>query len=402
MLVLNVILIVLFTYLLGTTLYFLVLAIASLFPLRFKVRNRDKQHRIAVLIPGYKEDAVIVGVAKDALNQSYSKNDYEVVVIAHSFRQETLNELRKLPIRLIEVSFEKSTKSKALNRAMAELKDDFDIALVLDADNLMDDDCLESINKAFGEDVVALQCHRTAKNLNTSFAVLDGLSEEINNNIFRKGHKVLGLSSGLIGSGMAFRYPYFKRVMSEIDAVGGFDKELELRILEDRHKIQYLNAVHVYDEKVQKSEVFYNQRRRWLSSQGRNLSYLGKGIRLLLQGNIDYFDKVYQWSHPPRMIYLGTLTVLSLLVILFHPGDTMVYAWSLLLTGGLLSFLLAIPRSYLNTNTLRALVSLPKAFFLMFKALFQVKGSNKEFIHTEHSTVDMVNVKKPGKARKAG
>jgi len=34
-------------------------------------------------------------------------------------------------------------------------------------------------------------------------ALLDGISEEINNNIFRKGHQTLGLSSALIGSGMA-------------------------------------------------------------------------------------------------------------------------------------------------------------------------------------------------------
>jgi cellulose synthase/poly-beta-1,6-N-acetylglucosamine synthase-like glycosyltransferase len=43
----------------------------------------------------------------------------------------------KKPIKLIEVSFDKSTKSKALNKAMATLDQDYDIAVVLDADNVM-------------------------------------------------------------------------------------------------------------------------------------------------------------------------------------------------------------------------------------------------------------------------
>jgi hypothetical protein len=52
--------------------------------------------------------------------------------------------------------------------------------------------------------IFAVQGHRTAKNTNNSWAILDAISEEINNNIFRKGHRVLGLSSAIIGSGMAF------------------------------------------------------------------------------------------------------------------------------------------------------------------------------------------------------
>jgi hypothetical protein len=56
------------------------------------------------------------------------------------------------------------------------------------------------------------------KNTNNSWAILDAISEEINNNIFRKGHRVLGLSSAIIGSGMAFRYNYFKTLMSTVTA----------------------------------------------------------------------------------------------------------------------------------------------------------------------------------------
>ena len=62
-------------------------------------------------------------------------------------------------------------------------------------------------------------------------------------------------------------YVFFKHMMSTIEAVGGFDKELELKLLRDREKIEYLHNALVYDEKVQKATVFANQRKRWLSAQ---------------------------------------------------------------------------------------------------------------------------------------
>jgi hypothetical protein len=43
---------------------------------------------------------------------------------------------------------------------------------------------LKKINAAFEYDFIAVQGHRTAKNTNNSWAILDAISEEINNNIF--------------------------------------------------------------------------------------------------------------------------------------------------------------------------------------------------------------------------
>ena len=61
------------------------------------------------------------------------------------------------------------------------------LSMILDADNIMKEGCLESVNAAFQEGANAVQCHRTAKNQQTSVAVLDAISEEINNHLFRKG-----------------------------------------------------------------------------------------------------------------------------------------------------------------------------------------------------------------------
>ncbi len=383
-----------FVYIAMSCMYIFVFALAGHF---YKKREDDKtkvENKIAVLIPAFKEDAVILDVAKSALNQNYNSNRYDVVVIADSLQAETLQRLKTLPIIVVEVTFQNSTKAKALNMGMSSLKNSYDYAVVLDADNIMEVDFLKKMNTAFKNGFQIVQGHRKAKNTNTAFAILDAASEEINNHIFRKGHSVLGFSSGLIGSGMGFEYPLFKSVMKSVHAIGGFDKELEFKFAENRIKIEYLHEAVVLDEKIEKSSDFSNQRRRWLSTQfvflGENFS---KGwSELLLKGNINFFDKVWQMIIPPRVLLLGGTVLLTVLYVLLD-YVFVVYSsisadlWLLNLGIVIAAFLLALPKTFYNTNTLRAVVSLPSAFFTMFLLLFRMKGANKKFIHTTHGVI---------------
>ncbi|MGF2412502.1 glycosyltransferase family 2 protein [Ferruginibacter sp.] len=375
----------------SATLYIFIFSFAGLFYKQSKYVTAKKSRKIAVLIPGYQEDEVIIEVAKSALQQQYPTDLFDVVIIADSFQQETLTALKTLPIKVIEVSFDKSTKSKALNKGMAALSSQYDIAVVLDADNVMALDFLSKINAAFEQGFIAVQGHRAAKNTNNSWAILDAVSEEINNNIFRKGHRVLGLSSAIIGSGMAFKYDYFKQLMSTVTAVGGFDKEIELKMLKAGHKIIYLDDALVYDEKVQKADVFGNQRRRWLSAQ---LHYFRKDFfnalkHLFLKGNIDYFDKAMQFIQPPRILLLGAVMLLgvSFVVVNFLLNNDFIFSagWIIIAVACILSFLFSIPKSFYNANTFKALVSLPKGMLMMLLSLLKIKGANKKFIHTKHT-----------------
>jgi len=376
------------------TLYIFIFSIAGIFYKQKPYSLNGKLKKIAVLIPGYKEDAVIIEVANAALQQSYPSDFFDLVIIADSFQPKTIESLKKLPIKVIEVSFEKSTKSKALNAAMASLTKKYEIAVVLDADNVMEKDFLHKINTTFEQNFIAVRGHRTAKNTNNSWAILDAISEEINNHIFRKGHRVLGLSSAIIGSGMAFRYDYFKSLMSTVTAVGGFDKEIELKMLKDGHKIMYLENAMVYDEKIQKSEVFENQRRRWLSAQFHYFKkdFLNALKDLILKGNVDYFDKAIQFIQPPRILLLGAVLVFSLLFIIvnYFFENSIPYSkiWILICILCVLSFAFAIPRSFYNRKTLNALASLPKGMLVMLLSLFKLKGANKTFIHTEHTSTN--------------
>jgi cellulose synthase/poly-beta-1,6-N-acetylglucosamine synthase-like glycosyltransferase len=374
-------------------LYIFIFAFAGLFYHPVKYPLGPVLRKIAVLIPGYKEDDVIVEVAKDATRQNYPKEYFDIIIIADSFKPQTLEALYALPVRVIEVNFEKSTKSKALNEVFARLPDVYDLAVVLDADNLMATGFLQKINAAFVLDTVAVQGHRSAKNLDSSLAVLDAISEEINNHIFRKGHRALGLSSAIIGSGMAFRYDYFKKLMATVTAIGGFDKEIELKLMSEGHTVAYLDDAIVYDEKVQKADAFSNQRRRWLSAQ---LTYFrrdfGKSLTaLFLHGNIDYFDKTLQFIQPPRILLLGGIllfgTLFSFLDIILAVSPRFIYLWLFLVTICVFTFIISIPVRYYRWQTLRALGSIPRGMILMFGSLLKVRGANKQFLHTRHNNV---------------
>lgn len=384
-----------FGYFTISSLYIFVFALAGHFYKKQRNISKKLQSKIAILIPSYKEDSVIIAVAKSALKQNYQSKNFDVVVIADSLKPITITELKALPIKLVEVSFEKSTKAKALNRAMDELKEVYDYTIVLDADNIMETDFLLKMNDAFLSGYQIVQGHRKAKNLNTSFAILDAASEEINNHIFRKGHRALHLSSGLIGSGMGFDFQLFKSMMKTVNAVGGFDKDLEFKFAENRIAIEYLQDAVVYDEKIQKSSDFSNQRRRWLSTQFIYLNkYFKKGfIELFLNGNINFFDKVFQMVIPPRILLLGiafliTLTYSFLFFVFDIYTKVSVYMWLLNLLITVLAFVLALPKTFYNTHTLKALLSLPSAFVRMACLLFKLKGANNIFIHTSHGSIE--------------
>lgn len=390
---------ILFIYLALSAIYIFIFAFAGkLYSLKKpKLQKQKKQSKFAVLIPGYKEDNVICEVAEQALKQDYPKELFDIVIIADSFLPETLTKLKKMPIILVEVVFEKSTKSKALNKAMDVLGDNYDVALVLDADNIMENDFISKINVAFNNGFKVVQGHRIAKNTNNALAILDAVSEELNNHIFRKGHRALGFSSGLIGSGMAFEYNMFKERMLKINAVGGFDKELELTLLRDKVKIEYISEAYVLDEKVQKIEVFENQRKRWLSAQFVYLKrFFFTGIKhLITKGNIDFFDKVCQMLAPPRVLLIGITAILSLttfLAFILIPTITIftihfIY-WFYIFIIVILAFILGIPLKFYNKKTFKALLTLPKVFFSMFLSLFKLKGANEKFIHTEHGDIE--------------
>jgi cellulose synthase/poly-beta-1,6-N-acetylglucosamine synthase-like glycosyltransferase len=385
MIALEIVHYLLLIYLGASVLFLITFAILGKFPRAIKKPTVIRQNRFVVFIPAYKEDAVIYNVAKEALNQDYPTALYDVIVIADSFQQKTLNALHSLSIKVKEVSFEKSTKAKALNETMAEIPENlYDVALILDADNVLARDFITKINDSINAGYHVVQGHRAAKNTK-GFAMLDAVSEEINNNIYSKGHRAIGLSSRLAGSGMAFSYQLYKNTMSKIDSVAE-DKELELNLLKRGYKFEYRDDAICYDEKVSQAKVFNNQRSRWIAAQYHyfKTDFLIALWHLITKGNIDYFNKAFQMMLPPRLLLPGFLFIAAIVAFFVSP-DLYFYVWLVLFVANILSFAISIPTKFYTVQLFYAFMLLPKAFFGIFIALFKMKGATKTFIHTPHT-----------------
>ncbi len=368
-------------------LYYFVFAIAGHKKIKTCLYKRDVFRKIAVLIPAYKEDKVIIDTVKNLSRMHYPGHLFKIFVIADHLQKETILALNSCNIHLIKLQTVKSTKVKAMQAAMKEVDNSYDIITVFDADNHADKDFLLKVNRSLLKPYGVVQGHRTGKNRTNNISMLDAVSEEINNHIFRKGHRNLGLSSAIIGSGMAFEAGLFRDLVMRSKAIGGFDKEFELKMAKNTIKVNYLPTALIYDEKVSDTKNFYNQRRRWLSAQ---FFYAGKYFlnaakHLLFKGNLDYFNKAFQMILLPRMIALGFTGILTASVF----GFDLPYKWGylILLLTLIFSLLISIPKQLYNMNLLRGLVWLPFGFLVITRSLLKIRGGNKRFIHTTHHNV---------------
>jgi len=343
----------------------------------------EKNHHFLILFPAYKEDKVIVESVRDFYKQNYPSHLYKVVVISDGMKEVTESKLRSLSAGVIKANFENSSKAAALNLAIAERgNNSYDMVVIMDADNITTPDFLSKINDAYDAGILAMQAHRTAKGGNTEVAILDKVSEEINNSIYREGHVRAGLSSALIGSGLAIDYDWFARNIPLVTSAGE-DKELELLLLKDGIFIDYLQYLYVYDEKVTTVPAYYKQRRRWMAAQ---LDLLRKGIRDLPKavatGNIDYCDKLFQWMIPPRIVLTGFILLVSIAWVLVN--WTVSLKWWFIFLMLLSALSLAMPDELYGSPFKKALWKLPVLFILSLVNLFNGRNVNKRFIHTQH------------------
>ena len=352
----------------------------------------DRLRRIAVLIPAYKEDAVIIGSVMANLKLNYPSDLYDLIVIADSFLPETLDKLTDYPVEVIRVEFEQSTVQKSITYALNELPPGkYDIVVISDADNHMEADFLIRINQAFGQGWQAVQGHRKAKNTNKSVAIFDAMNEEVNNNIFRAGQRALGLSAMCTGSGMAFEPALLKHALSKIQTVGGYDKELEMLLTIDHVLVAYLKDAIIYDEKVQNVAVFNIQRTRWIAAQVYFVNaYFWIGIHQLIKGNGQAFNSFVRGLLLPRIILLTVLGLLSLVSLVVGNQAMQLASWGM--TSVLVTCLaISIPNALWRRVSVRDFLVLPSLIFGMFRSLLKVKQARKVFLHTPHTeTSDLI------------
>ena len=327
-----------------TVCYLFIFSVASLFSHFKTVPKARRQNRFVVLIPAYKQDTVILNTVNAILGQSYPQRLFDVTVISDHQEEMTNMRLAQYPITLLTPNFEESTKAKSLQYAILNLPEFkiYDIALVLDADNIVEQDFLAKVNDAFETAATkAIQMHRISRNRDTTAALLGSIFEEINNAIFRRGHINVGLSSALAGSGIAYDFAWFKTNVMKARTAGE-DKELEALLLRQEIFIDYFDNIYVYGEKKRTTAKMNQQRGRWAKEQFynfiRNFRFLPGAI---FHKQYDLADKIIQWMLVPRTTMVAIIMVMSLILPFIYM--TLVIKWWILGALSLFIFALATP-----------------------------------------------------------
>lgn len=342
--ILYIIDLVLFIIVAATILYLGIFTIASFFNKSHEFRRTKKQNRIVVLIPSYMQDHFIEQTVISVLSQAYPQRMFDVVVISDHQEEMTNMRLAQYPITLLTPNFEESTKAKSVQYAILNLPEFkiYDIALILDADNIVEQDFLAKVNDAFETAATkAIQMHRVSRNRDTTIALLGSIFEEINNTIFRRGHINVGLSSALAGSGVAYDFAWFKTNVMKT-RTSGEDKELEALLLRQEIFIDYFDNIYVYGEKKRTTAKMNQQHGRWAAEQFqnfiRNIKYFPGAI---FKKQYDLADKIIQWMLIPRTSMMAIILVMSIVLPFIYMS--LVIKWWILGALALFVFALATP-----------------------------------------------------------
>lgn len=377
-------------YLVVSGVYQLILAIAARF---YQIPALPKQKSISkllVLVPAYSEDAVILNSTRKNLDLIRSSDSLQpdYLVIADKLQQETVHSLHEMGAKVLEVSFPKSTKVKALQAALAQLGENaYEAVILLDADNVFLPGFISRTKQYLEAGFTLIQGERVAVNQDSDFALLDGLSESANTEMLCKGAHVLGFSSKLSGSAMVFSFELFSMSIPALKAIGGFDKELELYFTEAGHRIIFAPDLQVSDEKVSSGEAFAKQRGRWLQSQ---YAFLRKSwspaVVALFKGNTDFFHKTLQLALPPRA--LAPFALFALIVFGFSVGSQSLFFLSIIGEAALLgSYFLSLSARLSPSRMLRIATAMPALLGSAVRALGWMKRAKTEFIHTKHTAI---------------
>ena len=328
----------------GTVLYLGLFAIASFINRAHETPRTKRQNRIVVLIPSYKQDDVIEHTVISVLSQAYPQRMFDVTVISDHQSEMTNMRLAQYPITLLTPNFAESTKAKSLQYAILNLPEFkiYDIVLILDADNIVEQDFLQKVNEAFEIAATkAIQTHRISKNRDTTAARLGAIFEEINNAIFRRGHINMGLSSALAGSGTAYDFNWFKNNVMKAKTAGE-DKELEALLLRQEIFIDYFEEIYVYGEKKRTTIKLNQQRGRWATQQFqnviRNIKFLPGAV---FRKQYDLADKIIQWMLLPRTTMMAIIILMSIVLPFIYM--TLAIKWWILAALALFIFALVTP-----------------------------------------------------------
>lgn len=248
-------------------LYQFIVSICSLVKLKDKPLLEDKQNRFMAIIPAHNEESVIGNLIESLKKQDYPKELYDIYVIADNCTDKTAQIAKDLGAIVYErFDEENKTKGHALNWFLNQkIEEDapYDAFCVFDADNIVDEKFIKSMNKKLcqGEDVV--QGYRDIKNPTDSWVSAGyAIFYWTMNRFYHLARYNLGLSPLINGTGFMVKFDVVKPNGWDTQTLTE-DIEFSLKRIIAGKKLGWSTEAIVYDEQPVGFKQSWSQRSRW-------------------------------------------------------------------------------------------------------------------------------------------
>lgn len=271
-----------------------------------------------IFIPAHNEADVISSTLKNLYQINYSK--YEIVVIADNCIDDTAKIAKKLGATVIDTSDEKYIfkgvgKSKALQYGYLTFKsngrlDEFDMILILDADNYVDPNILTELNSqwiAKGRPE-AIQTYLDSKNIDNILSLGYAASYWTMNRFFQLAKYRLGLPNSIGGTGFAISTRWLKNSQGFSSTSLTEDLEMEIKIIANGGRVLWNHFTRIWDEKPTDLWPSMIQRFRW--SKGHWYVAFTHTPRMFKK-----FFKEWKFKYIDQLAYLWSM-VISIQVLL--------------------------------------------------------------------------------------
>lgn len=260
-----------------------------------------------------------------------------------------------------------------------------DVLIIFDSDNLVHPAYLENLNKYFQAGFRVVQTHMLSKNFDNTYAKLDSIGHIYYTFYERQVKMHLGLSSAILGLGIALEFSLYKEINYH-NTVGGFDKKLQSQLGRRVNQIGFAEDAIVYDEKVEDAAVLEKQRTRWIYSYFHHFKeswlLLWSGVKSL---NMGRFLLGASMLRPPMILLV--LAMMTIVIASLFIKPVIAVLWSVLIFLYLINFVFTIATQSKQKGMVQSIKHIPLVMFSQVKSLMKLKKAKQNFLKTEHKKV---------------
>ena len=389
-------------------LYQIIVSLCSLIKVKEKPILEKKENRFMAIIPAHNEDAVVANLVESLKKQNYPKELYDIYVIADNCTDKTAEKAKKAGAIVYERFDEKrKTKGYALNWFLRQKIDEdapYDAFCIFDADNIVDVNFLNAMNKKLcqGEDVV--QGYRDIKNPSDSWVTAGyAIFYWTMNRLYHLARYNLGLSPLINGTGFMVKFDVIKpsgwntKTLTE-------DIEFSLKRIIEGKKLGWATDAIVYDEQPVGFKQSWSQRSRWTVGHMQCLKEYTKPLAVAVKDNktlMNFDGLLYMLGSIPMFILTLVLLLLHLVLYFTNEMTTLELMWnaiSVIIPTFLLPIFIGIMIMIIDKKPIKPMrkglllypLFLGSWLLINFKCLFKRETKWEKIVHSKNITIDEI------------